>query len=188
MKSLFEMITAINKDEKYFDNTLYLQCREYVKLYLVLEEMQHIIDYDKDEILYEDSVESLFTKMGLLLWEIKISLNRIKNENRIKDNGTNSNNPVMERFNYTFKLDSPYAFLTDMENKDFNIRVHQDDIDLLDEVINGLHKQNIELYNANKNLDYQLTNIFKIVDNKIKNNKENEELVNILETLKGELL
>lgn len=182
MKSLFEMITAINKDEKYFDNTLYLQCREYVKLYLVLEELQHIIDYDKDEILYKDSVESLFTKMGLLLWEIKISLDRIRNDNII------NNKPVMERFNYIFKTDSPYAFLTDMENKDFNIRVNQDDIDSLDKVINELHKQNVELYNANKNLDNQITNIFKILNNEIKNNKENEELVNILETLKGELL
>lgn len=75
-----------------FDETLYLQCREYIKLYLLNEELNKYREYDEfsDEefpLKLEDVVENNNIKTNILLLEIYNSLMRLKSK-RVCDTPT----------------------------------------------------------------------------------------------------
>lgn len=66
-----------------FDETLYLQCREYIKLYLLNEELMLFKDYDSMEneefpLKLSEVIEDNSFKTNLLLKEIYVSLQRLK--------------------------------------------------------------------------------------------------------------
>lgn len=61
------------------DKTLYYQCREYVKLCLLIEELQCFKNEDK-EYVYDELVKQTLMKANLLLKEFDVSLQRIKNK------------------------------------------------------------------------------------------------------------
>ena len=63
-----------------FDKTLLLQCREYIKLSLLNEELKCFKDYDEDEFIYKELVEENNFKANLLLMEMYASLMRLKND------------------------------------------------------------------------------------------------------------
>ena len=64
---------------KNIDKTLYYQCREYIKLCLLIEELQCFKD-DEGEYCYINLIEATTTKANLLLMEFENSLERIKKE------------------------------------------------------------------------------------------------------------
>lgn len=66
-----------------FDKTLFLQCREYIKLYLLNEELYCFREYDNVEndefpLKLQEVIDSNNVKANLLLWEIYNSLMRLK--------------------------------------------------------------------------------------------------------------
>ena len=61
------------------DKTLYYQCREYVKLCLLIEELQCFKNED-GEYVYDELINQTLMKANLLLREFDISLQRIKNK------------------------------------------------------------------------------------------------------------
>lgn len=61
------------------DKTLYYQCREYVKLCLLIEELQCFKNEDK-EFVYNELINQTLMKANLLLREFDVSLQRIKNK------------------------------------------------------------------------------------------------------------
>ena len=61
------------------DKTLYYQCREYVKLCLLIEELQCFKNED-GEYVYDELVNQTLMKANLLLREFDVSLQRIKNK------------------------------------------------------------------------------------------------------------
>lgn len=61
------------------DKTLYYQCREYIKLCLLIEELQYFIDED-GEYTYDELINQTLMKANLLLMEFNVSLQRIKKE------------------------------------------------------------------------------------------------------------
>lgn len=61
------------------DKTLYYQCREYVKLCLLIEELQCFKNED-GEYVYDELVNQTLMKANLLLREFNVSLQRIKNK------------------------------------------------------------------------------------------------------------
>ena len=64
---------------KNIDKTLYYQCREYIKLCLLIEELQCSIDED-GEYEYDELINQTLMKANLLLMEFNVSLQRIKKE------------------------------------------------------------------------------------------------------------
>ena len=69
-----------NQELANFDKTLLLQCREYIKISLLNEELKCFKDYDEDEFIYKELIESNNLKANLLLMEMYASLMRLKNE------------------------------------------------------------------------------------------------------------
>lgn len=61
------------------DKTLYYQCREYIKLCLLIEELQCFIDED-GEYVYNELINQTLLKANLLLKEFDVSLRRIQKE------------------------------------------------------------------------------------------------------------
>ena len=61
------------------DKTLYYQCRGYVKLCLLIEELQCFKNKDK-EYVYDELINQTLMKANLLLREFDVSLQRIKNK------------------------------------------------------------------------------------------------------------
>ncbi len=61
------------------DKTLYYQCREYVKLCLLIEELQCFKNED-GEYVYNELIKQTLMKANLLLREFDVSLKRIKNK------------------------------------------------------------------------------------------------------------
>lgn len=61
------------------DKTLYYQCREYIKLCLLIEELQCFIDED-GEYTYDELINQTLMKANLLLMEFNVSLQRLKKE------------------------------------------------------------------------------------------------------------
>ncbi|WP_458456515.1 hypothetical protein [Methanobrevibacter sp.] len=66
------------KSMKNIDKTLYYQCREYIKLCLLIEELQCF--KDDEEYVYKELIEDTLTKANILLMEFDNSLKRIKKE------------------------------------------------------------------------------------------------------------
>ena len=64
---------------KNIDKTLYSQCREYIKLCLIIEELQCFKNED-GEYTYNNLIEETITKANILLMEFDNSLKRIKKE------------------------------------------------------------------------------------------------------------
>lgn len=68
------------KETEHLDKTLYYQCREYVKLCLMVEELQLFIDENEDSENTDIKcvIKDTDFKAGLLLVEFKSSLDRLK--------------------------------------------------------------------------------------------------------------
>lgn len=66
------------KNMKNIDKRLYYQCREYIKLCLLIEELQCF--KDEKEYVYTDLIEDTLMKANILLLEFDISLQRVKKE------------------------------------------------------------------------------------------------------------
>lgn len=170
-----------NDDIRYVDNTLYLQCREYIKLYLLVEELSHMEDYETSELVFKDSIEKILIKMGVLLNEINVSLHRLKQENK----ELISNPYRVENFNYKYTMDI-FAEETYTHNPNFKIRVHQDDVEMLDKMLNDMDEQIISLNFANHNLNNNIVKFHKILDKKISETTD-ENIIEVLDILKKEL-
>ena len=69
-----------NQELSDFDKTLLLQCREYIKLSLLDEELRSFKDYDEDSFEYKELIEDNKFKANLLLMEIYASLMRLKHD------------------------------------------------------------------------------------------------------------
>lgn len=72
--------------ENVFDRTLYLQCREYIKLYLLNEELYKYREYDKSAdkefpLKLKSVIDENNVKTNILLLEIYNSLMRIRKYN-----------------------------------------------------------------------------------------------------------
>ena len=65
------------EDMKNIDKTLYYQCREYIKLCLLIEELQCFKNED-GEYIYDELIKQTLLKANLLLKEFDVSLQRIK--------------------------------------------------------------------------------------------------------------
>ena len=61
---------------KNIDKTLYYQCREYIKLCLLIEELQCFKNED-GEYVYDELIKQTLLKANLLLKEFDVSLGRI---------------------------------------------------------------------------------------------------------------
>ena len=63
-----------------FDKTLYLQCREYIKLYLLNEELHCFHDYDDEDfgLKLQEVIDDNGVKANILLLELYNSLMRLK--------------------------------------------------------------------------------------------------------------
>ena len=74
------------EDIRNIDKTLYSQCREYIKLCLLIEELQCFRDED-GKYVYSDLINQTLMKANLLLMEFDVSLRRIQNNlnNYMKD-------------------------------------------------------------------------------------------------------
>lgn len=71
------------RNKSNFDKTLYLQCREYIKLYLLNEELYNYRNYDNDErfeLKLEEVINDNNFKTNILLLELYNSLLRLKND------------------------------------------------------------------------------------------------------------
>lgn len=64
-------------DMKNIDKRLYYQCREYIKLCLLIEELQCFKNED-GEYVYDELINQTLMKANLLLNEFSVSLQRIK--------------------------------------------------------------------------------------------------------------
>lgn len=69
-----------NQELSDFDKTLLLQCREYIKLSLLDEELRSFKNYDEDSFKYKELIEDNKFKANLLLMEIYASLMRLKHD------------------------------------------------------------------------------------------------------------
>ena len=69
------------------DKTLYYQCREYIKLCLLIEELQCFKNED-GEYTYNELINQTLMKSNLLLMEFSYSLKRIRKELDIDDDET----------------------------------------------------------------------------------------------------
>lgn len=72
---------------KNIDKTLYYQCREYIKLCLLIEELQCFKNED-GEYTYNELINQTLMKSNLLLMEFSYSLKRIRKELDIDDDET----------------------------------------------------------------------------------------------------
>ena len=165
MDSLNKTYPELNKDLKYYNSTLYSQCREYIKLFLLIEELLVIKDYDIDKLVLVDVCDGLLVKMGILLNEIHVSLMKLRtlkrdNESIYKKNG-------FDRFNYSLGVNDLFAVINDNYNPDVNIRVHSDDVDNLDELLNGLHSNYMAVSKANLALDDIINRFNRLLSNKL---------------------
>lgn len=61
------------------DRTLYYQCREYIKLCLMIEELQCFKEND-GSYTYQDLIDETIFKSSVLLMEFEASLKRLKNK------------------------------------------------------------------------------------------------------------
>jgi hypothetical protein len=68
---------------KHIDKTLYSQCREYIKLCLLIEELQVFKDED-GEYTYNELINQTLMQANLLLREFSFSLKRIRTEQSIQ--------------------------------------------------------------------------------------------------------
>lgn len=75
---MVEMVDGVIrfKNMRNIDKTLYYQCREYIKLCLLVEELQCF--KENDEYEYGELIDNNLFKANLLLLEINESLKRIK--------------------------------------------------------------------------------------------------------------
>lgn len=65
------------EDMNNIDKTLYYQCREYIKLCLLIEELQCFKNED-GEYVYDELIKQTLMKANLLLNEFSVSLQRIR--------------------------------------------------------------------------------------------------------------
>ena len=72
------------KESKTIDKTLYLQCREYVKLSMLIEELQCF--QEDGGYFYEELIDATEFKAGLLLIEIRDSIKRIESQKADENN------------------------------------------------------------------------------------------------------
>ena len=65
---------------KEFDKTFYLQCREFIKLYMLQEELVHHRDYNEKGYpqMLPEVIKENQGKCNVLLWEMNQTLQRIK--------------------------------------------------------------------------------------------------------------
>lgn len=70
-----------------FDELLYRQCREYIKLYLLNEELHSFKNYDEEDFPYrlQEVMNENSFKANVLLREIYISLMRLKSQWKYKN-------------------------------------------------------------------------------------------------------
>lgn len=66
------------KESKTIDKTLYIQCREYVKLCMLIEELQCF--QEDGGYFYEELIDATEFKAGLLLIEIRDTIKRMKSQ------------------------------------------------------------------------------------------------------------
>lgn len=70
------------EDMANIDKILYYQCREYIKLCLMMEDLQCFRNRD-DEYKYDELMKDILFKANILLREFNVSLERI--EQRLDD-------------------------------------------------------------------------------------------------------
>lgn len=163
------------KYSRYVDSTLYLQCREYVKLCLVLEELILFMDFDSDELMVGEVVDNLVVKLGVLLGEIHISLLKIRDMDRDM-----ASVMVVDRFNHKYGLGG-LAELYDNES-DFCIHVDNEDVERLDVLLNDLNSRIINLERANHNLNRRLLHLNDLINKKLEKCTDTD-ICNWLKTL-----
>lgn len=67
------------EDMNNIDKTLYYQCREYIKLCLLIEELQCFRNKE-GEYVYDELIKQTLLKANLLLKEFDVSLGRIRDK------------------------------------------------------------------------------------------------------------
>ncbi len=64
------------------DRTLYYQCREYIKLCLIVEDLQCFREVD-GSFTYQKLIDEIIFKANVLLREFEASLKRLKNDRKM---------------------------------------------------------------------------------------------------------
>ena len=163
--------------DNFLDEKLYVQCLEYVKLYLVLDDLN---EYDElDEI-----INDFYGRLKFLLDDLNVSLSRIRNENY--DIVTDMDNNI-ERFNYHYTF-SDYAEVKDITDDGFRVRVFNEDVEDLDSVLNSLHNHVEDLIGANHNLNRIINSYNQLLDRKSDEYCDDVVVSGVLDSLKRELL
>ena len=96
---------------KNIDKTLYSQCREYIKLCLLIEELQ-VFKNEDGEHTYDELINQTLMKANLLLMEFSFSLKRIRKELDIDDDET-----IMDR------LKEQREIITVLEKDKINLQI-----------------------------------------------------------------
>ena len=186
MDNLKEEYPSLSEDLKYYNSTLYNQCREYIKLFLLLEELLVVKDYDVDELILTDVCDGILVKMGILLNEIHVSLMKLRTLYDV--DGTVFKENGFDRFNYSLGVNELFAVVTDSSDEKVRIRVHSDDVDSLDELLNGLNKNYVALIGANRRLDDMINRFNRLLSLKLDDDGVDDGVKEQLKLLQLELL
>ena len=184
---LKEEYPELKRDLKYYNSMIYNQCREYIKLFLLLEELLVIKDYDIDELLLKGVCDSVLLKMSVLLNELHVSLMKVRtlksdDDVIVKENG-------FDRFNYSLDdVNSIFAIVNDSKDSSVSIRVHRDDVDNLDELLNGLYGNYNDVVKANRVLDNNINLFNRLLFRMLDDDGVSDDVKEKLRLLESELI
>ena len=154
----------------YLNETFYNQCLEYIKLYLVINEL---LNYKE----YNGLREGLIKQVRLLLTEIIITLQKMQ-----QNNTTRITTPHFDTFNYEF-LNANTARVTMINNEEFQAHVNADDVEMLDDVLNMMANHIQGLQDANNNLVNKLTKANKFIKKELDDNENNNNSLKIIQEI-----
>lgn len=147
---------------------LFLVYSEFLKLY------ENVDDDDFCRLFFED----LDVQFRNVLNDISLKIFKVLNIDKDFEGVVGS----FDNFNYSF-IGNGFALL-EYNNSDFKVRVHMDDVDRLDELLNDLEVKCINLQRANHNLNRRVLYFNKLLDRMISEN-DDKYILNILESLKN---
>ena len=148
---------------------------------VVGKELLKVFDYDDFDggLVFGESVDGLLVKMGVLLNEIHVTLMSLRVNVKSLD-------VSMDRFNYQF-TDSVFAEVFDGEDDSFRVRVHQDDVEVLDDILNKLVVNYNNVLSANTNLNESINKFNRLIDREI-SKTDDKYILKLLNKLKEEVI
>ena len=160
------------------DNDLFGLCEEYVRLFLLYNELKDVQEAFPDLDL-DDVFSDLDVRVRVLVDDIGLGVFRVCNLDKYFGSVDG-----IDRFNYSFGLND-WAIVED-GGSGFKVRVHNDDVDALDTLLNEMSVNIVNLEGANHNLNRRLLHFNKVLNDKL-SGCDDKYIYDVLKLLQKEI-